>query len=190
MLTNRPTTTGGSPIPVLTSASTTPRPGKRVSASAVPSGTPTSRQSNVAEPETWSESQRHPVQLGIAAKQQRHGTDEAVEEQVHRAATRCTRAALSSPGRRDQIVLGASGIWHEDRLAVAVDAESPDGVLRRPASAGSRRRPGAGALSQRALGRVHHDDVVQVEQVGVALARIARSRERCWSRMARRSASV
>ena len=54
--TNRPTTTGGSPIPVFTRLTRTRRPGKRVSASAVPAETPSSRLSSVAVPEMRSES--------------------------------------------------------------------------------------------------------------------------------------
>ena len=48
MLTKSPTTTGGSPMPVFTSATTRRRPGNGESASSTPAGTPASRLSSVA----------------------------------------------------------------------------------------------------------------------------------------------
>ncbi len=51
-----PTTTGGSPIPVLTRLERNARPRNGRSASSTPSGTPTSAASAVASPETASES--------------------------------------------------------------------------------------------------------------------------------------
>ena len=55
MATANPTTTGGSPMPVLTRLNSTARPGKRPRASTVPSGRPISRLRAVARPETWSD---------------------------------------------------------------------------------------------------------------------------------------
>ncbi len=52
----RPTTTGGSPIPVFTSAMTSRRPGKRASASKVPSGMPIRSERTVAVPDSRSDS--------------------------------------------------------------------------------------------------------------------------------------
>ena len=60
----RPTTTGGSPIPVLTRAITSRRPGKRTSARSVPSGMPTMSESKVAVAESLSESQVIPSTSG------------------------------------------------------------------------------------------------------------------------------
>src|SRR5207249_9111531 len=50
--TNRPATTGGSPMPVLTNATATLRPGNRSSARAIPTGIPSNRDTQVARPET------------------------------------------------------------------------------------------------------------------------------------------
>src|SRR2546426_7094942 len=52
IVTKRPTTTGGSPIPEFTALTTSPRPGKRVRASAVPAGTPSSNEISRSEEHT------------------------------------------------------------------------------------------------------------------------------------------
>ena len=54
--TNKPTTTGGSPMPVLIDAAITVRPGKWASARAIPRGTPIRRETRVAQPEILRES--------------------------------------------------------------------------------------------------------------------------------------
>jgi hypothetical protein len=55
--TNNPTTTGGSPIPVLIKATATSRPRNLISASPMPKGTPSKSEISVAPPEILSESQ-------------------------------------------------------------------------------------------------------------------------------------
>src|SRR5918995_1960097 len=54
---NKPTTTGGRPMPVLIKATVAPRPGNLASARAIPRGIPIKSEMKVAEPEIWSERQ-------------------------------------------------------------------------------------------------------------------------------------
>src|SRR5262250_3327347 len=53
----RPTTTGGKPIPVLIKAATTERPGNLDRASAIPSGIPSTSETNVEQPEICRDNQ-------------------------------------------------------------------------------------------------------------------------------------
>src|SRR5574337_1196872 len=110
----RPTTTGGSPIPVLIRLTTRLRPGKRASAIKVPSGIPTSSESPVARPDTWSESRVIP---------------RISESPVAMSRTACVTpcqisSTLSSPSR-----LGLPRVGEEKGLAVLLDPERPDHVL-------------------------------------------------------------
>ena len=56
MLAIKPTTTGGSAIPVFTTLSTRPRPGNRVKLRAAPNGMPSTKLKSVAPPETLRDS--------------------------------------------------------------------------------------------------------------------------------------
>ena len=64
MVTKRPTTTGGSPMPVLIMLTTICRPGNRVRATAVPDEMPRKRLTRVAVPETLSDSRVIPRTSG------------------------------------------------------------------------------------------------------------------------------
>ncbi len=66
-VTKRPTTTGGSPIPVLTTLTTNFLPGNRVSATIIPVETPNPTEMSVAIPDTLRDSQVMPRTSGSSA---------------------------------------------------------------------------------------------------------------------------
>src|SRR4051794_16306436 len=159
---NSPTTTGGRPMPVFAPASTTRRPGNRVSATAAPSGSPMSSATAVADRDTRSVS--------------------AVIDQVSSSPVSSNRTALARPPSRTsnghpsevswsaaQRGLVHAGVRGEQRLAEPVPAELSHELL-----GGGRDDPvGEGG---RAVGpdpvaglRRHLDHVVDVEQARVAL---------------------
>src|SRR5437899_1713212 len=109
-----PTTTGGSPIPVLTRLTISCRPLKRVSASAAPAGTPTSSAIAVPDVETSTESHR------IA-----HTSASPVTRRRNASRTPPTRTSTLL-----EILVGLARDGHEERLAVLVDAERLDHRLR------------------------------------------------------------
>src|SRR5207244_1546958 len=109
-----PTTTGGSPMPVLTRLTSSCRPGKRVRASAAPAGTPSNNAIAVPVAETSTESHR------IA----------------HTSASPVTRrrsASATPPARTStllEVLVRLARDGHEERLPVLVDAERLDDGLR------------------------------------------------------------
>src|SRR5574337_27228 len=145
----RPTTTGGSPIPVLIRLTTRLRPGKRASAIKVPSGIPTSSESPVARPDTWSESRVIP---------------RISESPVAMSRTACVTpcqisSTLSSPSR-----LGLPRVGEEKGLAVLLDPERPDHVLRLPRDHEVGERLPAGGVHLRKACRVDLHHVVDVQE--------------------------
>ena len=157
-MTNRPTTTGGRPIPVLAPASRTRRPGNRPSATPTPSGRPSSRATAVAVSETRRVSAVIAQVSSSPVTSSRTRLGQPVDQHVH---------ALSRPARPR--TCPASG--DEQRLAElrlpepADDAPGPGAETIQSANAVARLGldPVAGAVG-------HLDHVVDVQQPGVALA--------------------
>src|SRR5512142_2383935 len=110
MATNRPTTTGGSPMPVLTMLSRNARPGNLPSASSVPSGRPISRLRHVAAPEICSESS---VTWKTSLLKTIVGRETAPTTWLFQA----------------QVGVRLAGIRHEQLLPILVHAELADHVL-------------------------------------------------------------
>ena len=81
--TMRPTTTGGTPMPVLMTATTKRRPGNMVSAMAVPRGTPMSERDAEGRCRDVERAQRDLVGGGVASEEQAKGLPEALQYEVH-----------------------------------------------------------------------------------------------------------
>src|SRR4030095_10213844 len=145
--TNSPTTTGGSPIPVLIKATVVLRPGNLMSASAIPNGTPSKSEMKVALPEILSDSQ--------------------VISQISASRPKTSSTALTIPCQissnlHSELFFFFSGDGHEQRLAEFVHAEIFDHVLRlrRDHEIGNGRAAGCG--NPRAVGRVHLYDRIDI----------------------------
>src|SRR5450830_1972457 len=154
--TNRPTTTGGSAMPVLTTLSTSPRLRNRDRASHVPSGNPMSRLSPVASPDTISDSSVIPMRSPPTKPPNTCCTWSASEAMIDR------RYLL-----KRAVVL--AGVRIEERQAVLVGAEDADDLL----SGGPRdvvlERLRARRVDLRPFCRVHGDDAIDVDERGIAL---------------------
>ena len=83
MVTTRPATTGGSPMPVWAAPSASRRPGNRPNARSAPSGIPTTRLSTVAVAETCSDSKVIWPTSPVAAQDDRDGLPETVPDDFH-----------------------------------------------------------------------------------------------------------
>src|SRR5215472_8899772 len=142
MVTNRPTTTGGKPMPVLTTLMSKPRPVKRERASTVPSGIPQASASRVAVAEMRSESP-------VTRQQQAHRLEQSLPDQLH--------------GLRD-IGVGLAGNGHEERLPELGHAEGLDGRLRLRRHHEVGERLAARRVDARTVGRIDLHNRVDVQE--------------------------
>src|SRR5438067_5701021 len=151
--TNRPTTTGGSPMPVLTNATATLRPGNRSSARAIPGGIPSTSDMKVAAPEILIDS--HVIVQTSASKPKTISNALAMPCQMS--------SMLSS-----EIFLFPVSDGNEQRLTELLYTKiSDDGLgLRRDQEIGE--RFSARLVDLRAIGGVHFHHGVNIQEQLVA----------------------
>src|SRR5262249_49277453 len=154
--TKRPTTTGGSPMPVLMKLTTSARAGNRVRAISVPSGIPMASARPVDVAAIWNDSQ-------VIAR-----TSRSIPRRRRNA--RCIPSQMSSMLRSTpDLLFGLPGDGHEESLPVLLDAEGLDRGLSARRHHEVRERLAARDVHPRAVRRVHFHHRVDVEEWPILL---------------------
>src|SRR5215213_1718077 len=148
---------GGTPMPVLTTASASRRPRKRPNASSAPTGRPSANAIAVAVSEI---------------RRERPTISQVWASPVTSRRSASVKASQSTPirsgGLRD-LVVGRAGVGREERLAVLLDPERPDHLLRERGDDPVREGVAALRVDARSVRLGDLDHVVDVAQRGAAL---------------------